>query len=82
MNAADPRLPSTAVPSAYRLELAPDLETFTFAGSVSIDVDIPEATDVLVLNSIELTIHAATVRTEALTLEAHIISTTHSNDLP
>lgn len=72
MNAADPRLPSTAVPSAYRLELAPDLETFTFAGSVSIDVDIPEATDVLVLNSIELTIHAATVRTEAVSFDAHI----------
>ena len=72
MNAADPRLPSTAVPSAYRLELAPDLETFTFAGSVSIDVDIPEATDVLVLNSIELTIHTATVRTEAVSFDAHI----------
>ncbi|MEM9468457.1 MAG: M1 family metallopeptidase, partial [Actinomycetota bacterium] len=59
--AVDPRLPLTATPSAYRIELAPDLDAFTFTGSVEIDVDIPEATDRLVLNSIELTIHDAAV---------------------
>ena len=57
----DPRLPRTATPSAYRIELAPDLETFTFAGSVEIDITIPDPTDLLVLNSIELTIRGAEV---------------------
>ena len=59
--AVDPRLPLTATPSAYRLELAPDLDAFTFAGAVEIDVDIADPTDTLVLNSIELTIHDAVV---------------------
>ena len=59
--AVDPRLPLTATPSAYRIELAPDLDAFTFGGRVEIDVDVPEATDTLVLNSIELTIHEAAV---------------------
>ena len=58
---ADPRLPRLAVPSAYRIELAPDLAQFTFTGSVEIDVEILELTDRLVLNAIELTIHTATI---------------------
>ena len=57
----DPRLPRLAVPSAYRLELAPDLDAHTFTGTVEIDVEILEPTARLVLNSIELTIHSASV---------------------
>ncbi len=48
------RLPSTVVPAAYRLRLEPDLATATFAGTVEIDVDVTEPTDVIVLNAIEL----------------------------
>ena len=40
----DPRLPRLAVPSAYRLELAPDLDAHTFTGTVEIDVEILEPT--------------------------------------
>ncbi len=68
---ADPRLPRLAVPSTYRLELAPDLQGFTFAGSVEIDVEIIEPTDHLVLNAIELTIHAASITTAGT---KHIVS--------
>ena len=57
----DPRLPRLAVPSAYRLELAPNLSAHTFTGTVEIDVEILEPTSRLVLNSIELTIHSASV---------------------
>ena len=60
-SAVDPRLPLTATPSAYRIELAPDLDTFTFTGAVEIDIDIPSPTTHLVLNSIELAIHDAAV---------------------
>ncbi len=60
-NSADPRLPRLAVPSAYRLELVPDLDMFTFTGSVEIDVEIVAPTDHLVVNAIELTIHTATI---------------------
>ncbi|MEO0494942.1 MAG: M1 family metallopeptidase [Actinomycetota bacterium] len=57
----DPRLPRLAVPSAYRLELAPDLVAHAFTGTVEIDVDILEPTPILVLNSIELTIRSASI---------------------
>ena len=57
----DPRLPRLAVPSAYRLELAPSLSAHTFTGTVEIDVEILKPTSRLVLNSIELTIHSASV---------------------
>ncbi|HBH75225.1 MAG TPA: peptidase, partial [Acidimicrobiaceae bacterium] len=57
----DPRLPRLAVPSAYRLELAPSLSAHTFTGTAEIDVEILKPTSHLVLNSIELTIHSASV---------------------
>jgi puromycin-sensitive aminopeptidase len=52
---ADPyRLPRTARPSRYELSLEPDLQAFTFTGSVAISIEVVEATDELVLNAIEL----------------------------
>ncbi|NDH88615.1 MAG: hypothetical protein EBY61_08375, partial [Actinobacteria bacterium] len=69
----DPRLPRLAVPSAYRLELAPDLDAHTFTATVEIDVEILEPTTRLVLNSIELTIHSASVVIDGTT---HTAATT------
>ena len=71
-NSADPRLPRLAVPSAYRLELVPDLDMFTFTGSVEIDVEIVAPTDHLVVNAIELTIHTATITAGGKTQKAGI----------
>lgn len=69
---ADPRLPRLAVPSAYRLELAPDLTAFTFAGSVEIDIDIAAPTSELVLNAIELDIHGASISVDGAVHDAGV----------
>ncbi|KAJ3049254.1 hypothetical protein HDU99_008951, partial [Rhizoclosmatium hyalinum] len=49
------------VPSNYKIWLEPNFETFTFIGTVSIAVDVKEATDKVVLNSKNLTIHVARI---------------------
>ncbi|MET0578842.1 MAG: M1 family metallopeptidase, partial [Ilumatobacteraceae bacterium] len=55
------RLPRTAVPVRYDVELGPDLSAATFEGSVAIAVDVIEPVDELVLNADELEIHEARV---------------------
>ncbi len=55
------RLARTIVPSAYRIFLTPDLETFTFAGRVEIDVTITESVSRFTLNALDLQLGAATV---------------------
>jgi len=58
------RLARSVVPSAYRIALTPDLESFTFSGSVEIDVEIMESVRELTLNAVELELGAATVSDE------------------
>ena len=48
------RLPRSARPHRYELELRPDLSAARFEGSVSIDLEVTEPTARLVLNAIEL----------------------------
>ncbi len=55
------RLPRNVEPTAYRLELTPDLNAARFSGSVEIDVRVHEETDRLVLNAAELEVTAASV---------------------
>ena len=56
---SDHRLPRTAIPSSYRLTLEPDLATATFAGEVTVAIDVVEPTDHLVLNAVGLSIGSA-----------------------
>jgi puromycin-sensitive aminopeptidase len=53
------RLPRNVVPSHYDIRLELDLETFTFVGSVGIDVEVKESTGALVLNAAEVEIKSA-----------------------
>jgi puromycin-sensitive aminopeptidase len=55
------RLARTVVPSAYRIFLTPDLEAFTFAGRVEIDVEITDPISDLTMHALELELGAATV---------------------
>jgi puromycin-sensitive aminopeptidase len=58
------RLPRTVVPNRYDIELAPDLEQFTFTGHETIAVEIGEPVDEIVLNCIEIDISSATVEAD------------------
>jgi len=56
------RLPSFVVPSHYRISLEPDLEKFTFSGTVEIEVEIGQSTDNIQINSADLEISSAWVQ--------------------
>ncbi len=58
---SDYRLPRRVVPRHYRLTFEPDLDEATFQGEATIDVDVREPVDEIVLNAIELTITSAEV---------------------
>lgn len=53
------RLPTEVVPSHYQIELAPDLEAARFAGTVTITVEITEATKSIICNAAELSVSEA-----------------------
>jgi puromycin-sensitive aminopeptidase len=59
------RLPKTVVPRRYDLSLAPDLTAFTFDGRETVTVDVKTETSEIVLNAVELEIHAATLSNRA-----------------
>ena len=56
-------LPENVTPVNYKLHLTPDLTKFNFDGEVSIQINIIEPTDELVLNSAELEIENVSVIT-------------------
>ncbi len=53
------RLARTAVPRRYDLAMRPHLDTATFEGTVSVDLDLLEDADSIVLNAAELEISSA-----------------------
>ena len=55
------RLPTDVTPVRYELELAPDLEAATFAGTVAIAVTVHRPVSEVVLNALELEIDEAYV---------------------
>jgi aminopeptidase N len=55
------KLPKTVIPVHYAIELAPDLEHLTLAGTESIDIDVREPTARLTLNAVDISFSAATV---------------------
>src|SRR5947209_3753743 len=59
------RLPKTVVPIHYAIELEPNLESLTLAGSELVDIEVREPTTRLVLNAVNTTLTAATIDDEA-----------------
>jgi aminopeptidase N len=55
------KLPKTAVPTHYAIELAPDLQALTAAGNELIDIDVRETTWRLQLNAANLAIAEASI---------------------
>ncbi|KAI8834794.1 peptidase family M1-domain-containing protein [Chytriomyces cf. hyalinus JEL632] len=54
-------LPTWLVPSHYKVWIAPNLDTFTFDGTVDIHVDAVSSTNKVVLNSKNLSVHKGSV---------------------
>ena len=52
-------LPTTVRPQKYRLQLQPDFSNFTFQGEETVDVEVVESTDEIVLNAADLEIASA-----------------------
>src|ERR1700759_373297 len=55
------KLPKIAVPSHYAIELAPDLQALTAAGSETVDIDVRDVTWRLQLNAANLAISEASI---------------------
>src|SRR5213592_3441567 len=62
------RLPKSVVPSHYALTITPDLANETFAGDETIDVDVKEPVDAIVLNAVDLELSNVTVNGHAATV--------------
>ncbi|HSB78259.1 MAG TPA: M1 family metallopeptidase [Candidatus Methylomirabilis sp.] len=58
----DFRLPRTVVPTRYQIRLEPDLATFTFAGTETVEVTIRQAVTEVVLNAAELQIRTVSLQ--------------------
>ncbi len=61
MTDPDPRLPQHVVPSHYELELAPDLGTAGFTGTVAIDAELLERSTEIVCNAADLEIEGVSI---------------------
>merc|ERR1719181_939396 len=61
-NTTPHRLPSTARPELYDLQLTPDLDRFTFKGVLAVTVQILETTDDLVMHGLNLSIDQSSVK--------------------
>ena len=49
------KLPKAVVPIHYALDITPDLDKLTFSGSESVDIEVREPTERLVLNAVDST---------------------------
>ncbi len=55
------RLPDTVVPKRYTLEIVPDLDSGTFAGRATIEIEVREPLDQFSLNAVNLTFRAVSL---------------------
>src|SRR5436190_2326477 len=55
------RLPKQIIPKHYAIELEPNLDSLTLAGSELVDIDVREPTDKLVLNALGMTLADAII---------------------
>lgn len=67
------RLPRQVIPSHYDLRLEPDLETFTFKGSVGITLGVVETVDSIVLNCAEIDIESVSLVSGKETIDVEAI---------
>ncbi len=66
------RLPKNVTPNRYELRLEPDLKSFTFVGSETVEVTVNQPTREIVLNSLELEINSASAERAGKLLSAAV----------
>ena len=82
------RLPRNIIPSKYTLRLRPNFQTFAFAGTVTVEFDVVELSNSVVLNASELEITSAKVTQDGTSqncrtdLDAELERATVSFDQP
>jgi puromycin-sensitive aminopeptidase len=74
------RLPRSVVPSRYDLVLEPDLDAATFSGTVQVAVEAHERVDELIVNTLDLVIDEAGLRSDAGT-EVRVVEVTLDPEL-
>ena len=67
-------LPSNVKPSKYRMTLQPDLETFTFKGEQTVDIEVVEPTARIKVNAADLEISGVTLTRDGSVTQAQSIS--------
>ena len=55
------RLPDTVQPVSYRIDLTPDAQKLTFSGSETVQLEVRQPVDAIVLNALELSISRASL---------------------
>ncbi|XP_072032705.1 puromycin-sensitive aminopeptidase-like [Amphiura filiformis] len=68
------RLPKDVTPTNYKLQLQPDLEKFTFDGSVDITVQVQYATSQITTNSVDIKISKAVFKSGGKDIESSEIT--------
>src|SRR5277367_3109417 len=66
------RLPTSVIPSHYKLWIDPDIEKQQFSGEEMIDVQLAQASNGIVLNSLNLEIGSAEVIAGGKTQQAKV----------
>ena len=74
LEASTSRLPTKVRPRKYTLRVKPNLDQFTFQGNESIDINVMEPTQEIVLNALELEIASATLHCGGSTINAESIT--------
>lgn len=67
------RLPRTVVPSHYDLKIRPFLDTFQFEGTVTIDIQVFEETDIIILYAADLKVEQATLKSNTQELIGQVV---------
>ena len=67
-------LPKNVKPTHYQLELKPDIESFTFSGQETIDIEISSPSPSIILNSLDIEIKSAHINVNGSSVPTQNIS--------